>query len=643
MIKFLKIFLLLLAISYQPLAFSQNPDPQTRSTSGVTAVDVYLRVRKTFGLPIQPDTTLDGGLDSLGSMLYVSTAAKRGMWLRDSVVSGGHKWTLLGASSYTFTPADFNQSGITISFDYTNGQKATALQPGLLTAADWIRFDAASSLPPQAGQSGKFLTTNGATTSWGTVAGSGTVTNVSVVTANGISGTVATGTTTPAITLTLQNAAADGTTKGQATFTPADFNTITGLLSLDYTNGQAASRTTKGYVTATDWDLFNSKADSITGAITPILNANLTTNRVLISNGFGKVAVSGVTTTTLGYLDATSSIQTQLDAKQTATLASGKVLFGNGSNVATAVTISGDITFSNAGVGTLASSGAIAGSYTNPDITVNAKGIITAIANGSGGGGGGAGTMTSFTFTNSGGFTGTVTGATTAATLSLALQDAAADGTTKGKSTYAPADFNSITGLISLDYVNGVAGSSTVKGYIIPVDWARFNAKAPAITGGATTIATTNLGFNFALISSATGKVAVSVTTAAQLSYLSTLRSDVQVQIDNIVAGGTKAFQALTDGGTVSWVYGNGFNARFTIGGTRTLSITGDVDGDYGTLIITQDAIGSRDINVPAGDKLLDGIGTGTLIDLADAANSVSIISYIKRGTIRYFTKGYYH
>jgi hypothetical protein len=55
----------------------------------------------------------------------------------------------------------------------------------------------------------------------------------------------------------------------------------------------------------------------ITGAATTIVSSDLTINRALISNGSGKVAISAVTSTELGYLDGvTSAIQTQLDAKQ---------------------------------------------------------------------------------------------------------------------------------------------------------------------------------------------------------------------------------------------------------------------------------------------------------------------------------------
>ena len=63
------------------------------------------------------------------------------------------------------------------------------------------------------------------------------------------------------ITLSIANAAADGTTKGAATFSANDFDSTSGLISIDYTNGQAASTTNKGFLTATDWNTFNGKAE----------------------------------------------------------------------------------------------------------------------------------------------------------------------------------------------------------------------------------------------------------------------------------------------------------------------------------------------------------------------------------------------
>jgi hypothetical protein len=54
----------------------------------------------------------------------------------------------------------------------------------------------------------------------------------------------------------------------------------------------------------------------ITGAASTIVSSNLTNFRVLVSDGGGKVAASGVTGTELGYLSGvTSSIQSQLNAK----------------------------------------------------------------------------------------------------------------------------------------------------------------------------------------------------------------------------------------------------------------------------------------------------------------------------------------
>lgn len=60
----------------------------------------------------------------------------------------------------------------------------------------------------------------------------------------------------------------------------------------------------------------DAKQATITGAATTITSSNLTANRALISNGSGKVAVSAVTSTELGYLDGvTSAVQTQLNDK----------------------------------------------------------------------------------------------------------------------------------------------------------------------------------------------------------------------------------------------------------------------------------------------------------------------------------------
>jgi len=85
---------------------------------------------------------------------------------------------------------------------------------------------------------------------------------------------------------------------------------------VDTTNGFAyiQNADTNAYLE----EQLGSKLESATGAASTILNSNLTASRVLVSNTSGKVAVSAVTSTELGYLDGvTSNIQTQFTNVQT--------------------------------------------------------------------------------------------------------------------------------------------------------------------------------------------------------------------------------------------------------------------------------------------------------------------------------------
>jgi hypothetical protein len=80
------------------------------------------------------------------------------------------------------------------------------------------------------------------------------------------------------------------------------------------------------------------------------------------------------------------------------------------------------------------------------------------------------------------------------------------------------------------------------------------------------------------------------------------------------------AFQTLTDAATITWDYKLGYNAKVTIAGARSLSITGATNGDYGTLIVTQGSTGSYRINFGASDKFASGTysfsTTGTQSDI---------------------------
>ena len=87
-------------------------------------------------------------------------------------------------------------------------------------------------------------------------------------------------------------------------------------------NANAPASATWGNITGTlsnQTDLQNAldgKQATITGAATTITSSDLTASRALVSDTNGKVAVSSITSTKLGYLsDVTSNIQSQLNSK----------------------------------------------------------------------------------------------------------------------------------------------------------------------------------------------------------------------------------------------------------------------------------------------------------------------------------------
>ena len=95
--------------------------------------------------------------------------------------------------------------------------------------------------------------------------------------------------------------------------------TVSGILSIGGTSitSTAAELNYIDGVTSNVQTQLDAKQATISGAASTITSSNLTASRALTSNGSGKVEVSAVTSTELGYLDGvTSNVQTQLDAKQ---------------------------------------------------------------------------------------------------------------------------------------------------------------------------------------------------------------------------------------------------------------------------------------------------------------------------------------
>ncbi len=105
------------------------------------------------------------------------------------------------------------------------------------------------------------------------------------------------------------------------------------------------------------------------------------------------------------------------------------------------------------------------------------------------------------------------------------------------------------------------------------------------------------------------------------------------IKKSNLIASvQSKAFIGLIGSVAVSWDYSLGYNAQITMSFDRTLlEPTNVTDGDYGTLVITQDGVGGWNLTLPASFKVVNG--GGGAITLSTAPNSVDTISWVKKGT----------
>jgi len=214
--------------------------------------------------------------------------------------------------------------------------------------------------------------------------GSGTVTSVSVVSANGLAGTVATATTTPAITLSTSitgilqgnGTAISAATTGNLTDAGTDGIVVTGGTGAVLGSGTSlaqhvADTTHNGYLSSTDWNTFNGKQATLT--IGNLTDAG--TDGITITGGTGAVIGSGTSisqhvadTTHAGYLSSTdwnTFNGKQASGSYITALTGDGTASGPGSVALTLSTV-------NSNVGSFGSSTAI------PSFTVNGKGLITA-------------------------------------------------------------------------------------------------------------------------------------------------------------------------------------------------------------------------------------------------------------------------
>jgi hypothetical protein len=194
-----------------------------------------------------------------------------------------------------------------------------------------------------------------------------------------------------------------------------------------------------------------------------------------------------------------------------------------------------------------------------------------------------------------------------------------------------------LTGLIKGSGTSALTAASAGTDYLAPNGSAAALTNFPTLNQNTTGTAA-NVSGTVAVLNGGTG----ATTAAAALTNLGAAPIASPTFTGSVTAPiYASTPQALTAGSTINWNPANGLNASVTLNQNSTLNFTSTpTAGSYGTLIVTQDATGSRTITLPSTANKVLGSTSTTTITLSTAANAKDILNFYYDGTNCYWNIG---
>ena len=339
---------------------------------------------------------------------------------------------------------------------------------------------------------------------------------------------------------------------------------------------------------------------NIAGAVSTITTADLTASRALVSDGSGKVAaLASVTSTELGYVDATSSIQTQLDTK-----------------IATTASASNDfITYTqlNANINLVQDNVVAASGAADVEVrrVANIQGAVSTITT--------ADLTASKALVSDG--SGKVAVLASVTSTELAFLDATSSVQTQLDTKIAT------TASASNDFVTYTRLDANIN--VVSANTAAVETKRVAnIQGAISTITTADLTASRAVVSDGSGKIAISDVTATEIGYLDGVSSAIQTQLDT---KGTTTEDTAIEARRVANIAGA--VSTITTGNlTASRAVVSDGSGKVSASAVTATELGYVDgvtsaIQTQIDSKQATITGAATTIDDADLTASRAVVS----------------